>query len=163
MLDSNSRLLEALSKQLTAFSRIILHANMPCDFPTSTKNIVYFLSLFQTIIFFVFISRCSIIKITKLCFRGYPLFDYRTCILYHKSKCQIRRELMRLLLLFTLVTGQLITTENDWLDIVLYAISTVGLYTTDIYEIFTQSLINQPALYIRAIGTREPYYDTDLG
>ena len=71
---------------------------------------------------------------------------------------------MRLLLLFSLVvSGQLITTENDWLDIILYAISTIGLYTTGFYEILTQSLINQPALYIRAIGTREPYFDTDIG
>ena len=63
----------------------------------------------------------------------------------------------------TLATAQLLTTGTDWMDMIVYALSTVGLHFSAFYPLLIQTFINQPAYYIRAIGTRDPFMDTDLG
>ena len=63
----------------------------------------------------------------------------------------------------TLATAQLLTTGTDWMDMVVYALSTLGLHFSQFYPLMAKSLISQPAYYIRAIGTRDPYMETDVG
>ena len=68
---------------------------------------------------------------------------------------------MRFLLLFGLVLGQDVTIGRQLIDVVLYGLSAFGL--TEFYPRMANVLASLPSQYIKAIGTRLPHNETDLG
>ena len=68
---------------------------------------------------------------------------------------------MRFLLLFGLVVGQDVTIGRQLIDVVLYGLSAFGL--TEFYPGMANFMVSLPSQYIKAIGTRPPHNETNLG
>ena len=90
---------------------------------------------------------------------SFPWHYSPSIVLLHKSAVHWRE--MRFLLLFGLVVGQDVTLGRQLIDVVLYGLSAFGL--TEFYPGMANFMVSLPSQYIKAIGTRLPHNETNLG